>query len=74
MPVVHSGSVLTVPPVVVTLEGVADEMEDAPGAALSPEAPVAPLPLFGGAASTNADAGSPPTVSASAAFNARKAR
>jgi hypothetical protein len=57
-----------VPPVVVTSElvaGVADA--DAPALSL---ADVAPLLLDGGAANTKADGGSPPMVSASAAFSA----
>src|SRR5580693_8045754 len=67
VPVVHSGSAFTVPPLVVTSE-LAAEVADVAVPALSP-IELAPL-LDGGVASTKADAGNPPRVCASAAFRA----
>ena len=69
--VVNNGIAFTVPPVVVTFDvvgGGAEALAGAPFAA--PVAVVAEAALFGATASTNAEGGSPPTVSASAAFMA----
>jgi hypothetical protein len=60
--VLHKGTVFTVPPEVVTL--------DAGGGALVVEAMPEDEAAFAGGASTNADGGKPPIVSASAAFSA----
>jgi hypothetical protein len=63
--VVNKGRAFTVPPVVVTSEEAGGAAEAALGAIELPLDPVT-----GGAANMNADGGKPPTVSASAAFNA----
>src|ERR1700693_2029853 len=70
--VVNSGIVFTVPPVVVTSDEVSACAAAAELAATLPVAFASALPLAatGGAASTNAEARNPPTVSASPAFNA----
>src|SRR5215471_10508301 len=66
--VVHRGTALTVPPEVVTVDcgtssAVFAELVELPFDDMAPEP-------FSGAASTKADGGSPPTVSASPAFSA----
>ena len=68
--VVNIGMMFAVPPVVVTSDEAAGEFAFAFSAA--PLAGVDSLltAAAAGAASTNADAGKPPTVSASPAFNA----
>src|SRR5579863_3212544 len=65
--VLNSGIVLTVPPVVVTLDDVLAILCDGAASGVVPAVDVAPADA-GGAAKTNADAGSPPSVCASAAF------
>lgn len=64
--VVNRGIAFTVPPVVVTFNDPASGVE---AVAILLSAAIG-APLFGGAASTSAEGGNPPIVSASAAFNA----
>ena len=68
--VVNMGIVLAVPPLVVTLEEARGETEEDDGAAGMFSVVVRVVSALGGAASTNAEGGSPPIVSASAAFMA----
>src|SRR5579863_3079485 len=65
--VVKSGSVFTVPPVVVTFDEAGGGAE---GALPSPVVAAGAEPAVGGAARTKAEGGRPPIVSASAAFMA----
>ena len=67
--VVHRGRAFTVPPVVLTVEEEAGVLFDVELGSAFEEA-AASAPFDGGAASTNADAGRPLRVCASAAFSA----